>query len=86
MIIAQSPQQLSHLDSNFTQKKAATYGITGFVVNTSDDKVVGEAQGTPESVKKLLKDLNNGPSAAHVVKVEKEEVDLMHDESSFEVR
>jgi len=37
-------------------------------------------------VKKLLKDLNNGPSAAHVVKVEKEELEVKEGEKSFSVR
>lgn len=49
-------------------------------------KVAGEAQGNDEDIKKLLKDLNKGPSAAHVVKVEKQELDLKEGESSFEVR
>ena len=31
-------------------------------------------QGSADSVKSFLKELNNGPSAAHVVKVEKEEI------------
>ena len=50
------------------------------------EKVVGEAQGDGEAVKKLLKDLNNGPSAAHVVKVEKEVLDVKEGEKSFSVR
>ena len=37
-------------------------------------------------MKKLLKDLNTGPSAAYVVKVEKEELDVKDGESSFSVR
>ena len=49
-------------------------------------KVAGEAQGNDEDIKKLLKDLNKGPLAAHVVKVEKQELDLKEGESSFEVR
>ncbi|MCJ1294202.1 hypothetical protein MMC34_005759 [Xylographa carneopallida] len=71
---------------SFTQKKASAYGLTGWVSNTTNDKVVGEAQGDGESVKKLLKDLNTGPSAAYVVKVEKEELDVKDGESSFSVR
>lgn len=49
-------------------------------------KVAGEAQGKDEDIKKLLKDLDKGPSAAHVVKLEKQELDLKEGESSFEVR
>ena len=54
------------------------------LVRTNHSKVVGEAQGDEESIKKLLKDINNGPSAAHVVKVEKSEIDVKDGESSFE--
>ena len=33
-------------------------------------------QGSGDSIKSFLKDLNNGPRAAHVVKVEKEEIKI----------
>lgn len=46
----------------------------------------GEAQGDEESIQKYLKDLDSGPSAAHVVKVEKSEQDAKDGESSFEVK
>ena len=49
-------------------------------------QVVGEAQGDKDSVQKLLKDLNQGPSAAHVVKLEKSEIDVKDGEGSFEQR
>ena len=37
--------------------------------------MTGEAQGSDDSIKSFLKELNTGPSAAHVVKVEKEEIE-----------
>ena len=43
----------------------------------------GEAQGSEDALQKLLKDLNNGPRAAHVVKLEKKEIDAVEGESSF---
>ena len=46
---------------------------------------MGEAQGDEESIKQLLKDLNRGPTHAHVVKLEKSEVDIKDGESSFVV-
>ena len=49
-------------------------------------QVEGEAQGDEESIQKLLKDINQGPSAAHVVKVDKSETEVKEDESSFEAR
>ena len=36
--------------------------------------MTGEAQGSEDSIKSFLKEINNGPSAAHVVKVEKQEI------------
>ena len=47
---------------------------------------MGEAQGDEEAVKKLLKDLDKGPSAAHVVKVEKNELEVKDGENAFEIR
>jgi len=49
-------------------------------------QVVGEAQGTEDSLKAYLKELGSGPRHAHVVKVEKEEVKTTEGESAFEVR
>ena len=37
-------------------------------------QVTGEAQGAEDSIQSFLKELNSGPRAAHVVKVEKEEM------------
>jgi len=68
---------------SFTQSKAENYGLTGFVENTPNDKVEGEAQGSEDALQKFLKDINDGPRAAHVVKVEKKEVDVVQGESSF---
>ena len=47
-------------------------------------KVEGEAQGDEQSLQKLLTDINKGPSAAHVVKVETSELSVKEGESSFE--
>ena len=54
--------------------------------DTDGQQVEGEAQGEEENLQKLLKDLDKGPSHAHVVKVEKEEKDVQEGESAFEVR
>lgn len=40
-------------------------------------------QGEEDSIEKLLKDLNEGPSAAHVTKVEKTEREAVDGESNF---
>ena len=49
-------------------------------------QVSGEAQGSEDGIKAFLKEINNGPSAAHVVKVEKEEIEAKNGESSFSVQ
>lgn len=49
-------------------------------------QVSGEAQGSGDSIKAFLKEINNGPRAAHVVKVEKEEIGTKDGESSFNVQ
>jgi len=69
---------------DFTQQKANAYGITGWVKNSSNGKVVGEAQGDSEALSKLKKDLNQGPSSAHVVKLETKEIEPKSGESSFD--
>lgn len=49
-------------------------------------QVEGEIQGEPDLVQKLLKDVDKGPRHAHVVKLEKSDIDTQEDEKSFEIR
>lgn len=49
----------------------------------NEHQVKGEAQGEEDSLRKLKKDLNQGPRAAHVVKLEFNEIDPKDGESSF---
>lgn len=46
-------------------------------------QVEGEAQGDEDSVQSLLNDINKGPRMAHIVKVEKKEVETRGDEDGF---
>ncbi|KAE8421677.1 Acylphosphatase-like domain-containing protein [Aspergillus pseudocaelatus] len=62
---------------DFTQRRAAEFDLKGWVE--------GEAQGTPESIQKLLKEINNGPRLAHVVKVEKKDLAVQDGEAYFGV-
>ena len=41
-----------------------------------NSQVAGQAQGTQQSLAAFFKSLNDGPRAAHVVKLEKEERDV----------
>ncbi|EKD20102.1 acylphosphatase family protein [Drepanopeziza brunnea f. sp. 'multigermtubi' MB_m1] len=70
----------------FTQKKASSYGLTGWVRNTVDSKVEGEAQGEDEVLQRFMKDIDQGPTHARVARLEKSDVDLVDGESGFEVR
>jgi acylphosphatase len=47
-------------------------------------QVTGEAQGDEDALKKLKGDLNEGPRAAHVVKLEIKDIQTKEGESSFD--
>jgi acylphosphatase len=49
-------------------------------------QVEGEVQGEENLVQKILKDVNNGPRHAKVVKMDKSEIDLQDGEQDFVVR
>ncbi|PWY70953.1 acylphosphatase [Aspergillus heteromorphus CBS 117.55] len=68
---------------DFTQRRATEYDLKGWVKNTHCGRVEGEAQGTEESIQKLLKDINNGPRHAHVVKLEKKSIAPKDGEGEF---
>ncbi|KAL1953687.1 hypothetical protein VTO42DRAFT_2360 [Malbranchea cinnamomea] len=68
---------------DFTQKTANGIGLTGWVRNTMDGKVQGEAQGDEEGIQKLLAAVAQGPRLARVEKVEHNEIDLKDGESKF---
>ncbi|KAK3383362.1 Acylphosphatase-like domain-containing protein [Lasiosphaeria ovina] len=70
----------------FTRKRAVEYDLTGWVRNTDNNKVEGEAQGAEDAISSFLKDVDNGPSHAHVVRLDREERDVVEDEAGFEVR
>lgn len=50
------------------------------------NQVAGEAQGSEQNLSTFLEELHNGPRAAHVVKVEKEEISIQEGESAFNVK
>ncbi|KAI1209099.1 Acylphosphatase [Annulohypoxylon truncatum] len=70
----------------FAHKKAAEHNITGWCRNTENGKVEGEAQGDEDSIKSFLKELDRGPTHAHVVRLDKEARDVQEGEARFEVR
>lgn len=64
-------------------EKATAYSLTGYVRNIGNGKVEGEAQGEEESIKNFLKDLDKGPPAAHVVRVDKMDKEVVEGEGEF---
>ncbi|PYH90037.1 acylphosphatase [Aspergillus ellipticus CBS 707.79] len=68
---------------DFTRRRATEYDLKGWVKNTHCGRVEGEAQGPEESIQKLLKDINNGPRHAHVVKLEKKSIATKEGEEDF---
>ncbi|KAJ5899459.1 hypothetical protein N7495_004203 [Penicillium taxi] len=68
---------------DFTQKTARSNELKGWVRNTICGKVEGEVQGDEETVKKLLTQINKGPRFAHVVKLEKREIEPIQSEGDF---
>jgi len=71
---------------NFTKKKADELKITGWVRNAPGEKVEGEAQGSDEALKKLMEEVDDGPTHAHVVKSEQKDIDVVEEEKEFVVR
>ncbi|CAD6446278.1 b8d23f90-dca5-4847-90da-8bb3d5199b52 [Sclerotinia trifoliorum] len=60
---------------SFTQKKAKALGIIGWVRNTSDGKVEGEAQGNTSQIESLRSDLRKGPYYARVTGYEEKDLE-----------
>ncbi|EYE90913.1 acylphosphatase [Aspergillus ruber CBS 135680] len=71
---------------DFTQRRAAEFGLKGWVKNTSDGLVEGEAQGDQNSVQKLIQELGKGPRLAHVTKLQKKDITPEEGESHYAVR
>ncbi|KAH8884008.1 Acylphosphatase [Thozetella sp. PMI_491] len=70
----------------FTRKRAIELGLTGWVRNTDNNKVEGEAQGDDAAIASFLKEVDNGPRSAKVVKLDKEDRDVVDEEKDFQVR
>ncbi|EFQ99059.1 acylphosphatase [Nannizzia gypsea CBS 118893] len=68
---------------DFTQKRANSYGVTGWCRNTTRGSVQGEAQGEEEPLSKLMKEISSGPSHARVDGVDKTDIELKDGETKF---
>ena len=49
-------------------------------------KVEGEAQGDESDLAEFLKDVDSGPRGAHVVRLDREDRDVVEGEAGFEIR
>ncbi|KAK4659809.1 hypothetical protein QC762_113510 [Podospora pseudocomata] len=70
----------------FTRARAAEHKLTGWVRNTYNNKVEGEAQGAEDALSKFLKEVDKGPRGSQVVKLDKEDRDVVEGEEGFEIR
>ncbi|KAJ5435033.1 hypothetical protein N7491_005628 [Penicillium cf. griseofulvum] len=68
---------------DFTQKCAKLDGVNGWARNTTCGRVEGEAQGSEDNVRKFLQRIDKGPPRAHVVKLEKRDLDVLDSEEGF---
>ncbi|KAI7427980.1 Alternative oxidase, partial [Hortaea werneckii] len=64
--------------------KAKDFDITGYAKNASNGTVVGEAQGTSDSVKQFVDSLYKAPSPAKVSKVESSDMQTKEGDSGFQ--
>ncbi|RPB25847.1 acylphosphatase family protein [Terfezia boudieri ATCC MYA-4762] len=70
----------------YTQRSARAHNISGFVYNTSNGKVAGEAQGIKENLDKFWKDIDRGSPKSHVIRVDKNEINTVEGEEGFEIK
>ncbi|CAI7670947.1 unnamed protein product [Penicillium bialowiezense] len=62
---------------DFTQKCATSYDLKGWVE--------GEAQGSDDTMQEFFQQVNKGPRMAHVVKLEKRDLEPRDGEDHFSV-
>jgi len=65
---------------------STTPQIEDIFISYSISQVRGEAQGDSDSLEKFVKDLNQGPSSAHVTGVEEEAISDKSGESFFDAQ
>ncbi|KAK4158162.1 armadillo-type protein [Chaetomidium leptoderma] len=74
-------------DTNyFTRHRAVEHKITGWVRNTDNNKVEGEAQGEEDAITAFLKHVDHGPRHSHVVRLDREDREVVEGETEFEIR
>jgi acylphosphatase len=70
----------------FTREAASRLGLTGWVANQADGSVVGEVEGSRDSIEAFLSALRRGPSSSSVDRVAYGDIEaLARGGSTFEI-
>lgn len=70
----------------FVQWTASRLGIAGWVRNTWDGAVEGEAEGTPEALLSLRTELRRGPGTSFVENLHVEAIPATGEDATFRIR
>lgn len=71
----------------FTARSLAVpMGLTGFVQNLSDGRVLMEVQGSQSNIDTVISRLVSGDSYIRITNIEKEEIPIVQGEKAFDYR
>lgn len=70
----------------FCLEQAEQLGLAGYARNRSDGSVEVEAQGEDAAIERFAKTVANGPRAAHVADIEREDIVSLSSEREFRVQ
>ncbi len=71
---------------DFVQRRANRLRLTGYVMNLPDGRVRVRAEGAPESIEELVRELEKGPPLARVEKISLTWLSPSGRFASFEIR
>ncbi|CAK7198636.1 hypothetical protein SEUCBS139899_001300 [Sporothrix eucalyptigena] len=60
--------------------------LTGWVRNLPNNKVEGEVQGDETAIATMMQKLDRGPSSAKVVRLDKEDREVVEGDAEFQIR
>ncbi|CAK7236257.1 hypothetical protein SEUCBS140593_009557 [Sporothrix eucalyptigena] len=70
----------------FTRRQANELDLTGWVRNLPNNKVEGEVQGDETAIATMMQKLDRGPSSAKVVRLDKEDREVVEGDAEFQIR
>lgn len=71
---------------SYTQRKAAEYGLTGYITNQPDGSVLVVAEGDPAQIDRLAAWCTHGPPSAIVTKMDVARTEATGEFTGFHVR